>query len=65
MINADDLYERLIRPIEKQMIRTVALIVRDPDAFEDKMKNPVYTEHDLKYMFLQDPGRQSFSASDR
>ena len=37
----------------------------DPDAFEDKMKNPVYTEHDLKYMFLQDPARQSFSASDR
>ena len=37
----------------------------DPDAFEDKIENPVYTEHDLKYMFLQDPGRQSLSTSDR
>lgn len=35
MINADDFYERLIRPIEKQMIRTVARIIRDPEDSED------------------------------
>ena len=35
MINAEDLYERLIKPIEKQMIRTVARIVRDPEEAED------------------------------
>ena len=35
MIDADSLYERLLRPIEGQMIRTVARIVRDPQDAED------------------------------
>ncbi|MEJ2589287.1 MAG: hypothetical protein P8165_17255, partial [Deltaproteobacteria bacterium] len=34
-MTADGLYERLLRPIENQMIRTVARIVRDPEDTED------------------------------
>jgi len=33
----------------------------DPDAFAAKLKDPAYTEHQLKYMFLQDSGGQPFS----
>ena len=38
MRNADDLYERLIKPIEKQMIRTVARVVRDPEDAADVLQ---------------------------
>jgi len=34
-MKADRLYERLLRPIENQMIRTVARIVRDPEDTAD------------------------------
>jgi len=34
-MTADGLYERLLRPIENQMIRTVARIVGDPEDAED------------------------------
>jgi hypothetical protein len=34
----------------------------DPDAFAAKLKNPAYTEHQLKYMFFQDPRVQAFPA---
>ena len=34
----------------------------DPHAFKQKLVDPSYSAHDLKYMFLQDPGRQSFHA---
>lgn len=34
-LDADGLYERILRPIEGQMIRTVARIVRDPEDVED------------------------------
>jgi hypothetical protein len=33
----------------------------DPDAFGEKLKDPAFDEHYLKYMFHQDPGRKSFS----
>ena len=32
----------------------------DPDAFAAKLKDPAYTEHQLKYMFFQDPRVQAF-----
>ena len=35
MAKSDDLYERLIRPIEKRMIGIVARIVRDPEEAAD------------------------------
>ncbi len=39
MTHSDEVYERLLRPIESQMINTVARIVRDPedaaDVFQD------------------------------
>ena len=34
----------------------------DPNAFEERLKDPASTEHDLKYMFLQGPWGQSFPA---
>lgn len=34
-MNADECYERLLKPIEKQMIRTVLRIMRDPDDAAD------------------------------
>jgi hypothetical protein len=34
------------------------------DAFEKRLKDPASTEHDLKYMFLQDPKAPSFPAQD-
>jgi hypothetical protein len=33
----------------------------DPDAFAEKLKDPAFDEHYLKYMFHQDPGRESLS----
>ena len=39
MLNSDEVYEQLLRPIESRMINTVARIVRDPedaaDVFQD------------------------------
>ncbi len=35
MTNAEGLYERLLKPIEKQMIRTLARIVGDPEDTAD------------------------------
>jgi RNA polymerase sigma factor (sigma-70 family) len=42
-MNADDFYERLLKPIEKQMIRTVARIVRDPDDVADVFQEVLVT----------------------
>jgi len=36
----------------------------NPDAFEKRLKDSASTEHDLKYMFLQDPKFPSFPAQD-
>jgi len=36
----------------------------NPDAFEERLKDPAFTEHDLKYMFLRDPKVPSFPAQD-
>ena len=39
MPTADDIYRKLIEPIEDRMIRTIARITRDPDDAEDTLQN--------------------------
>jgi len=47
-MTADGLYERLLRPIENQMIRTVARIVGDPEYAEDVFQEiPAVIRHKL------------------
>ncbi len=54
-----DRYEEILFSYSKEQPKEFF----DPDAIEEKIKDPAFTGHDLKYMFFEDPGRQSFSAS--
>ena len=43
MTHSDEIYERLLRPIEGQMINTVARIVRDPEDAADVFQDVLVT----------------------
>ncbi|MFC1884527.1 hypothetical protein ACFL2O_07140 [Thermodesulfobacteriota bacterium] len=34
----------------------------DPEAFAEKLKDPSFSEYELRYMFLRDPGRRPFAS---